>query len=415
MTALGDDVLVTALRAGNGNLLLISWRLEPDGTISRLGDSGSQAGEVSLVTVAAVDGSNVVTAVRNGSGNLELIGWGIASSGSIQRWGDSGEQAGEVGEIAIASMLSGGPTEDLVTAVQSGSGNLLLITWRPSPGAGSIQRLADSGGQAGTASDISICSTDTSSGPMRRGSGNLELIAFDVVGDGPGSVMIRTGDYSNEANADVTETALLTLDPGRILNAMRITRGCEQPDNHLLLTTYSLSGVAATLIRPIAEGSAGKASRIAVQAFGDSEVLTALRNDSGDLELIGWRTAPGDAAITRGADSGTQAGTANEVALALIGRRAITAVRSGSDRLLLISWDVPPGLGREHRPDRRRGAHGHRSTPRSSGHPRSGDPDVDGATNWPSPSALGLLKSWPPISEYVRLSPATRESWPPER
>jgi hypothetical protein len=249
MTAVGADLLVTALRAGDGDLLLISWRLEPDGTISRLGDSGSQAGEVSLVTVAAVDASNVVTAVRNGSGDLLLIGWGIASNGSIQRWGDSGEQAGEVGEIAIAPLPSGGATSDVLTAVQSGSGDLLLITWRLSPGAGTIERLADSGDAAGAASAISVCSTVTASGPkvvasMRRGSGNLGLIAFEVVGDGPGSVIVRTGDYSNEADAEVTQTALLNLDPGRILNAMRITRGCEDPEDHLLLTTYNVADPA---------------------------------------------------------------------------------------------------------------------------------------------------------------------------
>jgi len=33
----------------------------------------------------------------------------------------------------------------------------------------------------------------------------------------------------------------------------------------------------------------------------------------------------------------------NEIALATIGRTAITAVRSGSNNLLLISWDVAPG------------------------------------------------------------------------
>jgi hypothetical protein len=72
--------------------------------------------------------------------------------------------------------------------------------------------------------------------------------------------------------------------------------------------------------------------------------LTALRNGSGNLELISWHTDPQDNVVTRGADSGTLAGTANEVALAIIGRTAITAVRSGSNNLLLISWDVPPGL-----------------------------------------------------------------------
>ena len=82
-----------------------------------------------------------------------------------------------------------------------------------------------------------------------------------------------------------------------------------------------------------------------MQAFNENEVLTALRNGSGNLELIGWHTAPDDFTVTRGADSEQQAGTAQEVALTLMGRRAITAVRSGSGKLLLIAWDVPQGLG----------------------------------------------------------------------
>jgi hypothetical protein len=49
-------------------------------------------------------------------------------------------------------------------------------------------------------------------------------------------------------------------------------------------------------------------------------VLTALRNGSGNLKLIGWHTPPLDNTITRGADSGTLAGAAQEIALTLIGR-----------------------------------------------------------------------------------------------
>jgi len=108
-----------------------------------------------------------------------------------------------------------------------------------------------------------------------------------------------------------------------------------------------MRGAVSTLIRSIADAdaAAGAASHIAVQTFNDSETLTALRNGSGNLELIGWHTPPGDAGVTRAAYSSTQAGTAQEVALALMGRRAVTAVRGGSGTLLPISWDVPPGLG----------------------------------------------------------------------
>ena len=250
ITVLGDDLLVTACREGDGRLLVISWRLEPDGTISRLHDSASQAGEVSVVTIAAIDVENVVTAVRNGSNNLELIGWRIPASGVVQRWADSGTQAGEVSEIALTTLPSTGPTADLVTAVQNGSGDLELISWRPSPVDGTIQRLADSAGAAGEASAISVCTTETASGPkviasMRRGSGNLELIAFQIVGDGAGAI-VRTGDYTNEADSNVSETALLHLEPGRILAATCVARSCEWPPNHLLLTTYSVRDPVAT-------------------------------------------------------------------------------------------------------------------------------------------------------------------------
>ena len=188
ITAVGTDVVVTAVQNGSGNLELISWRLEPDQTMSRLHDSGSQAGEVNWVTIAAIDSGNVVTAVQNGSGNLELIGWSVGTDGSLNRWGDSGSQAGAVSEIALTAVPSGSSTSDVVTAVVDGSGNLLVITWRPSPAAGTFSRITDSGDAAGTASDIAVCSTMTVSGPktlasMSTGSDTFALIAFqEIVG-----------------------------------------------------------------------------------------------------------------------------------------------------------------------------------------------------------------------------------------
>jgi hypothetical protein len=65
---------------------------------------------VSRVTIAPVDDSNIVTAVRNDSGNLELIAWSVASNGTLARWGDSGSQAGSVSEISMATMDGPGPT-----------------------------------------------------------------------------------------------------------------------------------------------------------------------------------------------------------------------------------------------------------------------------------------------------------------
>jgi hypothetical protein len=345
MALLPSNIIVTAVRNGSGNLELISWRLETNGTLSRLHDSGSQAGSVSRVTVAAIDNSNVVTAIRNGGGNLELIGWSVASNGTLTRWGDSGSQAGSVSEISITAMDGPGPTNDALTTVCDGSGNLLMISWRPDPGSGTIQRLPD--GAAGTASDLSSCFTVTDSGPkyiaaMSNGSDNPELIAFDVVGAGASSGFVRTGDYSGDG--EVTATAMIDLAAGRLAHAMRVSES-GHPDNTLAVTVFRVSDVEPTFILPRAEATAGEISGVAVQTFNDTEILTAVRNGSGNLELIGWLSPPTQTVVTRMSDSGSQAGAIGEVALALIDRTAITAVRSGSNNLLMILWDVPAGMG----------------------------------------------------------------------
>ena len=344
MALLPSNIIVTAVRNGSGNLELISWRLESNGTLSRLRDSGSQAGSVSRVTIAPVDDSNVVTAVRNGSGNLELIGWSVASNGTLARWGDSGSQAGSVSEISIATMDGPGPTNDVLTTVRDGSGNLLMISWRPDSGSGTIERLPD--GAAGTASDLSSCFTVTDSGPkyiaaMSNGSDNPELIAFDLVGAGASSGLVRTGDYSGDG--EVTATAMIDLSAGRLAHAMSVS-GNGHPDNALAVTVFRVSDVEPTFILPRAEGTAGEIGGVAVQAFNDTEILTAVKNGSGNLELIGWLSPPAQTVVTRMSDSGSQAGEIGEVALAIIDRTAITAVRSGSNNLLMILWDVPAGM-----------------------------------------------------------------------
>ena len=337
----GADLLITAVRAGDGHLLLISWRLESDGTLSRLHDSGSQAGGVTVVTIATVDDANVVTAVRNLSGHLELIGWAVGANGSITRWAGGASEAGAVFGIATAAAPSGGPISDIVTAVQNASGDLLLIAWRPSPLDGTIARLADSGGEAGQAGDLAIVSAITSAGTpsilvsMRNGSGALEIIAFRLIADDGGALILRTGDYTGRDNVDVTGTALATVDADRVVSANRA-------DNDLAVTTYSVAPGVTTLIRPIADAAAGDASWLTVRAFDASDVLTAFRDGSGNLQLIGWRAPAQDFVITRAGEA--HAGTVGEVALALIGRRAVTAVQNGSGALLLISWDAPPGL-----------------------------------------------------------------------
>jgi hypothetical protein len=97
-----------------------------------------------------------VTAVKTSSGNLKLVRWSISANGTtIERIGDSGNQAGAASSISLWASNGGG---HYVTGLKTGSGNLKLVSWDAGAN-GSITRTADSGNQAGTTSTIASVNT----------------------------------------------------------------------------------------------------------------------------------------------------------------------------------------------------------------------------------------------------------------
>src|SRR3954462_13416110 len=111
----------------------------------------ASAGEVGAVASGVFSSGEILTAVRNGSDNLELIVWASdAANLSLTRLNDSGTQAGEVGGIALAMLGS-----RCITAVQNGNGKLLMIPWALEPDQ-TISRLELVDAQAGKASYITI-------------------------------------------------------------------------------------------------------------------------------------------------------------------------------------------------------------------------------------------------------------------
>jgi hypothetical protein len=252
ITAINSSMLVTAVRDGSGELLLICWRLNADGTFTRLGDSNPQgqprqAGAVSLVTITTVGNNIVVTAVRNGRGDLELIAWRISEDGrTIHRQNPVGETAGAVGEIALTTFHNGETGQaGVITAVQNGAGNLLLIAWTLEEGTGRFQRLGDTSTlpanqRPGTASHISISpagnAANTLLATMRRGSGDLELIAFSLGANGGWT---REGDFGQSEGTDVTETVVTSFF-GRAVSAIRRA-------NFLDVAVWEVSSVSQSL------------------------------------------------------------------------------------------------------------------------------------------------------------------------
>jgi hypothetical protein len=154
--------LVTAVRTG-GNLKLIRWDVGPHNAPRRRGDSGGQGGSVQDLRVAAfssfdsVAGQFVVSAAKNSAGNLELISWRLELDGSLTKVDTF--VSGAVGELAITTFqVPGDNLGVFVTAVTDASGDLQVTAWRVRTD-GSIHHVATA--TAGAASHIAIMDVDT--------------------------------------------------------------------------------------------------------------------------------------------------------------------------------------------------------------------------------------------------------------
>ena len=322
--------IITAVRSGSGALKLISWQAGASGPISRLADSGNQAGDATNIDIAR--GSRVVTSCRTASGDLKLISWDVAANGTITRRGDSGAQAGTATSIKILAVSN----TLFVTACRAGSGNLVLISWRLNAN-GSLTRLADSGTAAGAIGEVSLLKLPLSGATerivtsVRDGDGDLKLIVWRV---SLGGAFTRLGDSGSLAG----EASLIrsALDPvGRVVTSVRDGSG------DLKLIVWGISSNGATIQRLGDSGSgAGAIGGNSLASLSDG-VVSAVRTGGGSLKLIAW-TVNANGTITRRSDSGNQAGEASLINvlsnIGVNGLTMVTPVRTASNTLKLIGW-----------------------------------------------------------------------------
>lgn len=125
-----QDVVVTAVRDGDGNLKLISWWVSKDTQqdITRKDDAIAEA--ISKVAITRVStpfhSDRLITSARLSDDTLKLTAWDVLSNGQITRQQDA--FAGAITDLAANRVWS----NYLVTAVRTVSGNLKLIAWKHS-------------------------------------------------------------------------------------------------------------------------------------------------------------------------------------------------------------------------------------------------------------------------------------------
>jgi len=331
--SVGPHQVVTAVRTQKGNLKLIVWDISSDGkTVTRLGDSGNQAGVSDIIAVASLSLGRVITAVRTAVGNLKLICWGIFDGGkTVTRLGDSGNQAGITDFISVTSVGS----SQVVTAVRTNEKTLKLIVWDVSNNRKTIARLGDTSNEP-----ISIKNTIVTSvglgrvaTTIRTEDGKLKVIVWDISPDG--KTVIRLGDSNNQAGA--TEIiAVASLNSEQLATAVRTEAG------NLKVIVWGISPNGKTVTRLGDSGSqAGATDIIAIASLGSDQVATAVRTKEGNLKIIVWGVFDDGESIARLGDSGSQAGAIDAIALTSLANGHIaTAVRTQEGNLKLIAWKI---------------------------------------------------------------------------
>lgn len=273
----GFTRVATACRDGDsGKLTLALWELSPDGQLHQTDSAG--AGTMSKAAAVGLDDTLLATPLIDAAGNLKVIAWVVSDDGKLTR-GDDGSGGG-VSSIATAQWGGG----RFVTAVRNASDKLELIQWDVQPD-GEVERLGEA--TAGTVGSLDVirnrfvfdANAQEFITAVSDSNSKLKLIAWEVRLDGS---IHRLGDLTGSS---CSKPSLGHVGGTRYVVAHRGPEGKLRVQSFRWGTTPS--GVGEFEL--IESASAGTASLVRATDPGQSgSLITALRNGSGDLQVILW-------------------------------------------------------------------------------------------------------------------------------
>ena len=331
---------LTAVQDSVENLKLISWRINQDGSISRLQDSGNQAGKVSDLSLAQVFSTfhRYVTAVMDGSGDEKLISWNVNEDGSVVRMEDSGSDGRN--DINGVSVVGRDGHHNVVTGVWDGQKRLKLETWRMNQN-GQFTGFKDSGNQAGEVQTppvlLSLGNGVLLSVVVTK-PGSLKLISWRIHDDGS---IERLKDSGNQAGTVKSRPAVVEAANGVVVTAL------SDSDNRLKLISWQVSPNGTITRRGDSGSQAGEIRSIGHSiARTGSMYVTAVPDGDANLKLISWSVSVDGQIIDRRGDSGDQAGKISAGGVVHSSPASpsgfVTSIGTAGSNLKLISWTVDP-------------------------------------------------------------------------
>lgn len=331
---------LTAVQDSVENLKLISWRINQNGSINRLQDSGNQAGKVSDLSLTQVFSTfhRYVTAVMDGSGDEKLISWNVNEDGSVVRMADSGSDGRN--DINGVSAVGRDGHHNLVTGVWDGQKRLKLETWRMNQN-GQFTRIKDSGNQAGevqTAPTLLALKNGLVLSVVVTKEGTLKLISWRIDDDGS---IERLKDSGTQAGIVKALPVAVEAANGIVVTAvsdssLRLKLISWQVSQNGTISRRGDSGAQAGQIRGLGHSI----------ARSGSVYVTAVPDSDSNLKLISWSVSPDGKTIDRRGDSGDQAGKINAGLVVHTAQHSasgfVTSIATSGNNLKLISWTVDP-------------------------------------------------------------------------
>ena len=268
-----ERFVVACRPSSGGNLKLISWDVSSTGTVVRRGDSGNQAGAVSIVCLTAVSDNFFVTAVLDANTRLRMIGWRLNADGSITRLA-SAAPVDIVSEIDIVRISD----SRIATAIRDVDGRLKVIAWQVSPT--SIVRLSDSGTQAGKVTVVRAALDGFGNvvTAIRDSGGRFKIIMWQITSGGSVLRLGESGALSDEGTTGHDVDFAL----GHVITAMRANAGVLKT---ILWSTTSAGNVSRVGDSAFLGGPLDKVS-LSRDLIGTSFVTSV---QAPELKLISWR------------------------------------------------------------------------------------------------------------------------------
>jgi hypothetical protein len=328
-TNIGGNRVVTAVRNEAGNLKLIVWQVEYDGSVTRLGSAEGEPMPRTRLAIAPlqrppftdVRRGRFVTAIRLTTGLVKLTVWTVREDGTIVRRGSRKTGETQDADFALATFSS----DRVVTAVHDAVGRMKLISWHVDD-EGTVTRLDDAIGEK--VDEIALATYDSFPPDTGRlatiataaSDGALKVRAWSV--DEAGAFQLL-GSKEVEFSKDIAASAL---------SHRRIVTASRDAQNRLVVRSWDFDEAGNPSVH--ATGHAGEVSNVDVTSLAATRVVTAVRNGSGDLTIITWDGV--DDLVRLGT---SWAGTVDRVSIVPLGSDWLaTPVRDSNGNLKVIAW-----------------------------------------------------------------------------